>query len=210
VRERLRDATGTAIDLNGQLEEIIAVPVSVVRSNGKRGRIDHSQPPWNAQVAHLVMEMHALSRFLEDGLRIHLNMSWQPRGGDDANTRFALLAIVNLGEASEDSYVFEAMREIEHWNSRALVALGKRDLPQRLPRNVGESEPRCPYCGYGTLRFWSSRAEVRCINPECRDETNRRPVARMEYSIIARDWVLAWGDGSVGVPVADTIDQRIA
>lgn len=205
VREQLRDVTGTAIGLGERLEEIVAVPVSTLGRSGKRGRIDHSQPPWNAPVAHLILEMHSLARYLEDGFRIHLKMRWQPRGGTDENTRFALLAILNLSEAAEDSYVFEAVRTLDNWNSRALIVLGERDMPQRLPRNVGESEPRCPYCQHLTLRFWSSRAVVRCVNPECFHE-GRRPTARIEYSIVARDWVLAWNDGSVGMPT----DQRIA
>lgn len=210
VREQLRDATGTAIDLNHRLEEVIAVPVSKLERSGKRGRIDHSQPPWNAPVAHLLTEMHRLSRFLEDEFRLHLHMAWQPRGGSDENTIFALNAVVSLAEAVEESsYLIFATQSLGSWNSRSLVILGDRDLPQRLPRNVGQSEPRCPYCTRLTLRFWSSRGEVRCINPECLDETQRRPVARMEYSIIARDWVLAWRDGSVGVPESDVVSDRI-
>lgn len=202
VRERLRAAATSAVDLTSRLEAVIAVPVSRLGGRGRTGRIDHSQPPWNAPVAHLVLELHALARYLENDLRDLAGMSWLTRGGDDANTVFALEALVNLAEAVEEGWLLEPTRQLDGWCARSLVVLGDRDLPQRLPRNVGQPEARCPYCICLTLRFWSSRGEVRCVNPACRDGDDRRPVARMEYSVVSRDWVLAWRDGSVGLPTS--------
>lgn len=210
MRERLRDATGAAIGLNQRLEEIVAAPVSKKSSGLRRGRVDHSQPPWNAAAAHLVLDLHTASRDWEALLRDHLDMGFQPRGGDDENTVFALQAISNLAESSLDEIVSECAHWLGGWCSRALVVLGDHELPQRLPRDVGGPEPRCPYCNHLTLRFWPIRGEVRCINPACQDESERQPIARMEYSNVSQEWVLAWRDGSVGVPMPDTTDQRIA
>jgi hypothetical protein len=206
VRERLSAAVTDAVTLVDRLDAIIATPTSRLGGRGRTGRIDHSQPPWNAPVAHLVLEIHATARYLENDLRDLAGMSWLRRGGDDANTIFALRAIVSLAEAIHDDWLFEPARELGGWCARSLIVLGERDLPQRLPRNVGQAEARCPYCGQLTLRFWSSRGEVRCVNPGCRDGDDRRPVARMDYSPVIQGWVLAWRDGSVGLP-PPTIDD---
>lgn len=207
VRGRLREAVEDSLELNGRLEAIIAVPTSKLGGGGTRGKFDRSQPPWNAPVAHLVLELHSGARVLEAELRALLNLSPQWRGGDDANTRFALLAALNLAEAvTEDGLLDEPTRWLNGWRARALVVLGERDLPHRLPRDVGQPEPRCPYCGCLTLRFWATLGEVRCVNPGCLDGAERRPVARMEYSVVVRDWVLAWRDGTVGLPPPDLND----
>lgn len=213
VRERLSAAVTGAVDLTHRLELIIATPTSQLVGRGRAGRIDHSQPPWNAPVAHLILELHALARYLESDLRSLAGMGWLARGGDDANTVFALRALLNLSEAVQEGHLFEPAHQLNGWCSRALVVLGERDLPQRLPRNVGQAEARCPYCGHHTLRFWSSRGEVRCVNPSCLDGDDRRPVARMDYSPVIQGWVLAWRDGTVGLPpptATDTTDVGIA
>jgi len=209
-RDRLLDAVSSAVDLNARLAAIIATAVSRLGGRGRSGRIDHSQPPWNAPVAHLVLELHALARYLENDLRDLAGMRWHARGGDDANTIFALRAIGNLAEAVQDSWLLEPAHQLGGWCSRSLVVLGERDVPRRLPRNVGQSEARCPYCSCLTLRFWSSRGEVRCVNPACADGDERRPVARMDYSVVTQDWVLAWRDGTVGLPASATQDVGIA
>jgi len=212
VRERLSVAVDDAVSLNDRLDAIIATPTSRLGGRGRVGRIDHSQPPWNAPVAHLVLELHALARYLENNLRDLVGMSWLPRGGDDENTVFALRAITSLAEVVQDNWLFEPARQLGGWCARSLVVLGERDLPQRLPRNVGEAEARCPYCGHLTLRFWSSRGEVRCVNPGCRDGDGRRAVARLDYSPVIQGWVLAWRDGTVGLPppAISTTDVGIA
>lgn len=210
VRERLRAAVVSAVDLNGRLEVIIATATSRPGGGGRAGRIDHSQPPWNAPVAHLVLELHVLARYLENDLRDLIGLRWIIRGGDDANTRFALEAIANLAEAvTQDGWLLKPAHDLDSWCSRSLVVLGDRDVPQRLPRNVGQAEARCPYCGHLTLRFWSSRGEVRCVNPGCRDGDDRRPVARMDYSPVVQGWVLAWRDGTVGLPLPTINDTDV-
>jgi hypothetical protein len=201
VRERLRETVTSAIDLNHRLEKVVAEPARTVKSGHRRGRIDHSQPPWNAPAAYLVLELHSTARRIEDDLRLCLNMGWRPRGGDDGNTLLALDAVLHLAQAVDDQAIADPARTLGGWCTRAQVALGERDLPQRLPREVGQTEARCPYCARLSLRFWATAGEVRCVNPECVDESYHHPVARMDYSPVTQGWVLAWRDGSVGLPM---------
>ncbi len=199
LREDLRVAVAEALTVNQRLEAVIAVPTRHVRDESQHGRVDHSQPPWNAVAAHLIMDLHARSRELERELRDRAQLSSLHRGGGSSNTRAALEAVLNVAEAVPDPDVTAALHWLESWTCRAQVALGVRDRPQHLPQRPREAEPRCPYCFSQTLRFWASRGVVRCVNPTCVDETGRRPAALMEYSVVAVDWVLAWRDGTVGV-----------
>jgi hypothetical protein len=131
-------------------------------------------------------------------------MSNLARGGSNENTAWALKQIEHLAEAVEDPIVAELVSWLERWAARSLVALGEKDQARRLPQNPGEADPPCPYCENHTLRFWASRGEVRCVNPSCVDEDGRKPVAQMEYSVVAGDWVLAWKDGLTGLPTPHT------
>jgi len=199
LREDLKQVVQAVLVVNQRLEAVVATPVRRVRDEAKRGRVDHSQPPWNAAVAHLITDLHARSRELERELRDRASLSLLHRGGGSSNTRAALEAALSVAEAVPDADVAAALRWLVGWTRRAQVALGVRDQPRRLPRRPHEVEPRCPYCLNHTLRFWATRGEVRCVNPCCVDEAGRRPAALMEYSCVAMDWVLAWRDGSVGV-----------
>lgn len=200
LRERLRETIVEVTRAAASLEEAIAEPDRVPRDGEGGGFSWRSRPPWNAAAGYLVTELHAGARELEGTLRRVLSLTERPRGSSAANTVHALNALSSLAESCPDRRVFEVEAWLSGWLARALVALGQRDLPRRLPRQPGEAEPRCPYCERLTLRFWSSRGEVRCVNPACATEDGDRPRARMEYSPVARDWVLAWGDGAVGIP----------
>lgn len=200
IRVRLRAAVTDVITVSSVLEDVIAEPTRRPRDQGKHGRVTHSQPPWNAPIAHLITELHARARDLELTFRHRLNLTERKRGASSANTAFALEALTSLGATVDDLLVADAVRWLEGWVSRARVELGERDRPSRLPRQPGGPEPVCPYCEHLTLRFWATRGEVRCINPACANEDGRRPAALMEWSSVAADWVLAWNDGIVGIP----------
>lgn len=200
LRTRLRALVAEATTVGYQLEQVIATTTPVLGGGIKRGRIDHSQPPWNAPVAHLILDLHAEAREMEERLRRHLGIPDKPRGVSTENTRFALESVANLAEVSSDAYVGDCLAYLDRWIGHARIVLGERDQPQRLPRQPGLPEPRCPYCERMTLRHLASRGEVRCINPECRTEEGRRPSALMTWSNVAMEWVLAWNDGFVGIP----------
>lgn len=207
LRDRLKIAIDTTLVIYGRLNLIKAEKSTVIGDGSSHGKIDHSQPPWNAPVVNLMLDLHAWSRETEAMLRRVLTMTSRYRGGSDENTSWAITSLGALAESLEDPRVAELVAWLESWTGRSQIVLGERDSPRRLPRKPSEPEPFCPYCECHTLRFWASRGVVRCVNPACRDEAERRPAAVMEYSIIAMDWVLAWKDGTVGLP---TVPKRKA
>jgi hypothetical protein len=207
IRLRLKDSAEHAISLYGVLESLIAVK-SRQPSGAFHGKIDFSQPPWNAPVAHAITDLHSLSRKMERELRGELGLPERDRGGSDPNTRNALQSVLRLAESAEDFTVRLYAREIDKWIRRTHVSLGydplnpehEVEIPKRLPRVPGNPEPKCPFCKNHTLREKPGMAEIFCINPACKDDKHRKPHAHMEYSEVAHDWVMVWQDGIAGVP----------
>lgn len=199
LRDQLRGAVTRAVQLSWELEALVAEKSSSP-DGGFHGKLSHSQPPWNAAYAHLITDLHALARDMEAGFRMAAGQPVRGRGGSDANTIRALGALLNLAEAVGDSLVAKTASKLDRWSQRTREAMGEADRPRRLPRVKGSGEPKCPWCDRLTLRWWGLYGKVRCVNYTCRDDDGNRPVAAMEYSDIAGDWVLAWADGSVGAP----------
>jgi hypothetical protein len=201
LRSRLRDSACQALTLAGRLEPLLAE-----KSRGPEerfhGKVDHSQPPWNAQIANAILDLHQLAREAEAWLRLSQGLPLRERGGSAANTRRALEAVVRLSEKAEDITVRGHIRDLEKWIRGARTALGETEAPKRLPRSEGQPEPRCPFCEQHTLRMQPLRGRIFCISPGCRDDQERKPYAILEYSPHVGDMVLVWQDGISGVPAA--------
>lgn len=201
IRTELKDSVSHAVTLDARVRSLIAEKPS--RPSGNfHGKIDFSQPPWYAPIAHSHLELHALSRKLEREMRAELGFSRRTRGGSDVNTRKALEAVCRLAESCDDFMVRLSVRELEKWSRRASIALEEAEVPKRLPRSPGTPEPKCPFCGNHTLRSLSLEGEIYCIKPDCRDENRKKPRARLEFSAHVGDFVLVWQDGIAGVPAA--------
>jgi hypothetical protein len=199
IRTRLRDSADHAITLDGKLSVLVAEKPS--RNTGNfHGKVDFSQPPWYAPVAHSHLELHAFARKLEKEMRAELGFPRRYRGGSDLNTRKALGAVCRLAEGIDDFLVRVSTRELEKWSRRASIALELTEIPKRLPRSPGSPEPKCPFCKNRTLRTKPRNGMIFCINPGCTDEEGRKPEAKMEYSEVVKDLVLVWQDNIVGVP----------
>ena len=197
LRTRLKDSVSHALILNERLERVIAVKTRG-NSSGFHGKIDFSQPPWNAAVASAIMDLHAQSRDMEACLRISLQLPKRPRGGSGNNTRIALENVLRLSEGATDGSVKDNTRSLDSWSRRASVALNEREVPRRLPRIEGQKEPSCPWCKNHTLRMLPLYGTIRCMNPECRDEQDRKPIAKLEY--FEAEFVLRWQDDIIGLP----------
>ena len=199
LRSRLRESVEYALMLDARLESLIAVK-SGQPSERFHGKVDHSQPPWNAQVADMVLGFRQLARELEAWLRVSQQLPAKLRGSSDGNTRKALEGVIRLAENADDLTVKRLTKDVDRWVRSARVVLGETELPKRLPRRPGQAEPKCPFCEHHTLRMRPLEGVVFCIFPDCRDDDDRKPSARMEFSAHAGDWVMVWQDGIAGVP----------
>ena len=199
LRSKLKDSVNHALTLNERLELVIAVKSSNPGS-GFHGKIDFSQPPWCASVAHAIMDLHAQSRDAEACLRIALRLPKRQRGGSSHNTRVALENVVRLSTAASDDSVKGNTRWLDGWNRKASIALNETETPRRLPRVEGKPEPPCPFCKNRTLRMLPLKGMIKCINPECKDDKDRSPKAELKYSEFTKDLQLTWQDNVVGLP----------
>jgi hypothetical protein len=199
LRTELRKSIEDALSIAERLEKVIAIKPRA-NSGGFHGKVDHSQPPWNAPVANAIMDLHAQSRDAEGCLRIALKLPKRPRGGSSDNTRVALENVLRLSEGADDASVRENIRWLKGWRRRALIALEVTEAPRKLPRLKGEPERRCPFCKQRTLRMLPLKGVIWCLDKECTDNQDRRPEAQLKYSEIMKDLVLVWQDNLVGLP----------
>lgn len=201
IRDELRESVISSLRTNAVLESVIHVKV---RQPGTfHGKVDHSQPPWQASVANVVMDLHALSREMEAWLRLSQGLPRRDRGGSSENTRRALENVIRLSEVAEDGTVRGHTRELNSWERRADTVLGNREMPRKLPRQPGEPERVCPFCSKHTLRILPFQLNptgehVKCTNVTCFDDQGIRPFARLEF--FQGEWVLRWQDGIIGIP----------
>lgn len=202
LREEFRLLTEKAELLHNQLSRVTGLREQA-GGKGRTGKLDHSQPPWNAPAAQALLELHAWTRMREAEWRRSAGFAVRKRGGSDENTRRALSALCALSHSVDDGGVAGSLRELARWTRQARVVLGELELPRRLPRQEGQAEPSCPYCRKRTLRMQALRGIVRCVDPSCRDSDGRRPVARMEWSTFTVQLELIWSDGVTGLVVHD-------
>lgn len=196
IRARLADSVTYALELNERLEPLIAVKNRQL-SGAFHGKVDHSQPPWNAAIAYAITDLHALARSLEREVRAELGYTPRTRGDSENNTRKAFESMLRFCETADDWAVKMYTRELEKWIRNARIALDEIEVPRRLPRSPGKPEPRCPFCKNHTLRVKVLENEIWCLNPACKDEDGKKQKARMDYSKMAGDWVVRWDDGII-------------
>lgn len=198
IRSRLAESVTHALALSERLESLIAIKTRMP-SGSFHGKIDHSQPPWNASVAYAITGLHALARRMEREIRVELDLPARQRGSSDANTGEALRLVVKQCERADDFIVRAYTRELEKWWRSAKIALDEMETPKRLPRSPGKPEPACPFCTNHTLRVEIGENKIYCINPSCSgvDEKDRKLHAHMDYSDIVGDWVVRWDDGVI-------------
>jgi hypothetical protein len=197
IRNRLKNSVTETLDLNDKLECVVAIKTRQP-SGVFHGKIDFSQPPWAASIANCILDLHAMSREMEEWLRVALHLPHRHRGGSSANTQKALEAVVRLAEGADDYAVTRYTRDLNRWCRRALIALGHTEAPRRIPRLPGEDEPLCPWCKHHTLRMFPIAGLIKCVTPDCVDEKERKPEARMEYSSHVGDFILVWQDQRSG------------
>lgn len=197
IREDFHGEVRGAFLYAQRLENIIGLK-SKGSSEVFHGKVDHSQPPWNASAASLIMELHAWVRFTERLWRRSIGFPERVRGGSHVNTWKGLAALTALAEAVDDMLVCEDRRWLTGWCRRASITLGETESLKRLPRLPGEAERKCPWCKKSSLREMPLDGVIFCIDVKCRDDEDRRPRAQLEY--FRGDMVLRWQDGVIGAP----------
>jgi hypothetical protein len=197
LRSRLKETVTEVLALNTRLEAIITVKPSHP-SSGFHGKIDFSSPPWHAQAANTVLDLHAWSRDAEALTRIRATLPARYRGGSSANTRKALGSLYSLSEGIDDAVVYDTIRWLEGWCRKAEVVLGEREAIRRLPQQPGETARLCPWCRKDTLRQMTRQGVIFCVDILCRSEDGDRPRAQLE--MFDGQWELRWMDGVLGTP----------
>jgi hypothetical protein len=186
--------------LNELLEDEVHEPASRTSGGGLRHVAGGSKPPWNSQAAHLVMDLHAKARDFEASLNYQVCGRYPVRGVSSRSTWLALYHLTDLMEAVADREVTVVLVGLRGWTGQAEVVLGQAEPVRRLPREFGQAEQVCMWCGYKTLRCYSATGSVFCVNPECFDADGEKPKATIHVDE-AGGLTLLWQDGAHRIPV---------
>jgi hypothetical protein len=193
LRSEFRDTVSDALALNEVLERIITIKSWRPSAGDYHGKVSHSPPPWNSNAANAILDLHSWSRTAEAAFRCELGFPARFRGGSSANTRCALDTLVKLSEGVPDGSVRVCRSWLGGWSRKAEIILGTAEAAKRLPRNIGEAEPDCPWCKRKTLRQLALEGVIFCCDPSCRSDDGDRPKARLEY--FQGELTLLWMDG---------------
>jgi hypothetical protein len=193
LRSEFRDTVSECLGLNEVLERIITIKSWQPAGGDFHGKISHSPPPWNSSAANAILDLHSWSRQAEVTVRRDLGLPVRVRGGSSANTGCALGSLTRLSEALADAQVNYCKTWLGGWCRKAEVILGTQEAAKRLPRELGQSEPDCPWCKRKTLRQLSLEGQIFCCDPTCHDDDGNRPKARLEY--FRGELTLLWQDG---------------
>lgn len=195
ARGRLQTACRRAWRLNQVLEALVPHRSVVQEEIISRTRVT-AAPPWHARAALLVMDLHALTREHERAFVALVSERVKERGGSDLNTKLSLDALPKLAEALTDGQVWRTVFLLEQWVTRAEETIGLVEPLRHIPTHPGETEPRCPWCGYLTLRWRLPTARIHCVNPGCAVDSHhdRRPSGYFEMNLETGEAEIVWDD----------------
>jgi hypothetical protein len=193
LRSDFRDTVREALALNEVLERIITIKSWMPAGGDFHGKVSHSPPPWNSNAANAILDLHSWSRRTEVTVRRDLGLPVRLRGGSSGNTGCALDSLVRFSEALPDMQVGHCKTWLSGWCRKGEVILGTQEAAKRLPRELGQAEPSCPWCKRKTLRQLALEGAIFCCDPSCHDDDGNRPKARLEY--FRGELTLLWQDG---------------
>lgn len=195
ARGRLQMACQRAWRLSQALETLIPHRSVIREEITARTRVT-AAPPWHARAALLVMDLHAMTREHEKAFVILVSGRVRERGGSDRNTELSLNSLPKLAEALTDGQVWHAVFTLEQWIHRAEETIGLVEPLRHIPTHPGETEPRCPWCGYLTLRWRLATTRIHCVNPGCAVDSyhDRRPSGYLEMNLETGEAAIVWDD----------------
>lgn len=185
LREILKERADTAWRLYGALE--VSLPYKESRGGERihQQKLSASTIPWHGVAAGLTTDFHSEVRRLEVNLKcLVTGVQGVRRGSSEKNTRFAVQSIVNLSESVDDQAVRGVLGFLERWIRRAEAVFNPDRGLHRVPREPGESELRCPWCTFQTMRWQPSTGILVCVNPECRTDQDVRPRWLATYDLV--------------------------
>lgn len=200
--DRLGETVAAVKRAANSLDDLVCHPSTRGNDATRHSTLVGSSPAWHAEAAYLVLDLGRLARELERQLRDRVTGTSLNRGSSNANTFLALGAVLELAHAVDEEVVVDTEYRLARWLHRGRTCLGEVEPLSRLPRLPGQSEPRCPWCGFTTLRYQPYAGIVRCVNPNCLDDDERRPVGDVTLGPYSGEPILAWRDGSTGLGAA--------
>lgn len=193
LRERLRSSTQSAWRMYCALEVMLPYKEPGRGQPISRQKLTASTIPWHGAAAGLIQDFHAEVRRLEINLKAEITgIRGARRGGSDRNTQYALTSIVNLCEPIDDQMVNGVLSYFDRWLRQAEAVFNPERGLQRLPREPGENEQRCPWCEYQTMRWQPSTGIIICVNPECVTDDKIRPRWKAAYTIVDDEMYFSW------------------
>ena len=176
-------------------EHLIAQPDKrpALRSSGKPG----SKPPWNAAVAHAILDAHQGVRDLEQRWSDQVTGRHRDRGGSNGNTAHALKRITSMELAVTRDDVKEGTRLLRRWATtiRQLPAIDDAPRWEKIRAGPDGLPPKCLFCGTFSLRVAIESGVVICVYPDCKDSDGNRPQALLEVNKLDGSPVLVWASG---------------
>jgi hypothetical protein len=201
LHTRITDDVAELLTLLPRLEE--EIPEKRRNPHGGFGSGQGGHHPlaaWNTAAAMLVADIHYGARELECDLRYRISGRARSRGASSVNTTRSLQMITSLisGVTYHDGRI--AAIRIESWIHRGRLILGDEDPLSRLPRQPGQADPCCPFCGSkGTLRARLATGMIACVRPSCRDSEGNRTRGVIEVGAFSAETSIVWADGTTGL-----------
>lgn len=195
ARGRLQTACQRAWRLNQALEALVPHRSVIREEVTSRTRVT-AAPPWHARAALLVMDLHAMTREHEQAFIALVSGRLRERGGSSRNTELSLDSLPKLAEALTDGQVWRTVFLLEQWVTKAEETIGLVEPLRHIPTHPGETEPRCPWCGYLTLRWRLATTRIHCVNPGCAVDSyhSRRPSGYLEMDLETGAAEIVWDD----------------
>lgn len=197
LRACLRTTADQALSMHYALEAVIThrQVTGEYRPPISRQRRPTAPDPGNPVAIELTREFHAEIRRLETHLKERVTGGYpKRRGSSDQNTRYAVDSVVNLCETCDDAIVLGVLNYLARWTRRAETHFYPEQGLHRLPREPGQKEAPCPYCGRKTMRWNPARGVAICLDPDCITTSGQRPRWHAQYTLTDDRLTFRWDE----------------
>lgn len=193
LQERLKSSIENSWRLYCALEVMLPYKEASRGQPISRQKLTASTIPWHGTAAGLIHEYYAEVRRLEVNLKASVTgIRGVRRGGSDGNTLMALRSISNLSVSVDDQTLLGVLGYFTGWANKAEAVFNPDLGLHRIPRQPGESDLRCPWCEYQTMRWQPATGIIVCVNPECLNDEGVRPRWQAAYEVAGDEMQFTW------------------